>query len=221
VVEVERRPYHNPHLARENRKVVNELRAAGVDARLSDPIHAKTIVEDGTLYLDDKNWGQCDLILRAGSTDDIGSIKMVKHEALEAEAQLLRSARSGDDVIVESESFGTHNAVYSALDKVARRGASLRLLVCERELRGNVREREALGDLVRDGARVRICENSEKLAITGNGAWIGSANATIAFGKSDLPDWGLATNDDSIVRAVRDRIEDVWDSGRDFKVQKM
>lgn len=216
-MELERRPYDNPHLAEENKRVVGQLRSAGVDARLDDPVHAKVILEDGTLYLDDKNFGPHDLVLRADSAADIRSISTVKHEALAEEAQLLKSARRGEDVIVESESFGCCNTVYSTLDRIARLGVSPRLLVCERELRGNARERQVLGRLVRDGVRVRVCENSEKLAVAGNGAWMGSANATVAFGESDLPDWGFATNDATIVRAVRARLESIWASAHDFK----
>jgi phosphatidylserine/phosphatidylglycerophosphate/cardiolipin synthase-like enzyme len=220
VVELEGNPYNNPHLARENQRVVNELRSAGVDARLGDPVHAKTIVADGTLYLDDKNFGPHDLVLCADDATDVRSIATVKHEALAAEAQLLRGASAADDIIVESESFGCCNAVFSALARAAGMGASPRLLVCKREASGNARERGLLQQLTRDGVRVRICDDSEKLAAAGDGAWIGSANATVAFDRADLPDWGLRTNDPSIVHAVRARVEAVWSSARDFKSQK-
>ncbi|MBV9262878.1 MAG: hypothetical protein JO324_01065, partial [Candidatus Eremiobacteraeota bacterium] len=106
--------------------------------------------------------------------------------------------------------------VYSALDAIALRGVSPRLLVCDRELHGNARERQVLGKLVHDGVRVRTCKNSEKLAAVGNGAWMGSANATVAFGSSDLPDWGFATNDGTIVPAVRARLQNNWSNARNF-----
>ncbi|MBV8198732.1 MAG: hypothetical protein JO263_11390 [Candidatus Eremiobacteraeota bacterium] len=217
VVELERSPFDNSHLAAENERVVEEMRAAGADARLADPVHAKWVVEDGVAYLDDKNFGAHDLILRADSVTDLASIPMVKHLALEAEGRLLKAARPGEDVIVESESFGCCNAVYSALDAIARRGVSPRLVVCERELRGNARERQVLGRLVHDGVRVRVCGNSEKLAAVGDAAWMGSANATVAFGKSDLPDWGFATYDVTIAPAVRARLQSVWATARDFE----
>ncbi|MBV8579945.1 MAG: hypothetical protein JOZ86_04865, partial [Candidatus Eremiobacteraeota bacterium] len=47
VVELERRPFDNPRLAEENKRVVEEMRAAGADARLADPVHAKSVIEDG------------------------------------------------------------------------------------------------------------------------------------------------------------------------------
>ena len=216
VVELERNPFGDSRLAAENARVVERMRAAGVDARLADPVHAKWVVEDGVAYLDDKNFGAHDLILRADSVAELASVPTVKHRALEAEAQLLRSAQPGDDVIVETESFGCCNAVYSALDAIARRGVSPRLLVCERELHDNPRERQVLGRLVEDGVRVRVCRNSEKLAAVRDAAWMGSANATVAFGSSDLPDWGFATTDATIAPAVRARLQDVWLKAQDF-----
>jgi hypothetical protein len=218
-VHLEGRPYDDPkgRLANENRRLVGELRGAGIDARLGHPLHAKAISLDGTLYLDDKNWGMDDLVLRDADPCDIPSIPMVKHEALAQEAQLLRDARAGDRIMVESESFGCCNAVYSALDALALSGAAPRLLVCARELSGNDRERRVLSRLAHDGVRVRTCEDSDKLAITGDRAWIGSANATVAFGDADMADWGVCTGDLAVLNAVRRRIETEWAHAKDFR----
>jgi hypothetical protein len=219
VVRLEGRPYRDPagNLARENRRLVAELRKAGADARLGHPLHAKAIAVDSTLYLDDQNWGTRDLVLRDDDPSDIASIPAIKHEALAAEAQLLRGARAGDGIVVESESFGCCNPVYSALDALGRAGAMPRLVVCANELRANDRERNVLERLVRDGVRVRVCSDSEKLAVAGDRAWCGSANATVAFGESDMPDWGVNTEDDAIVGAVRARLEAQWAKAKDFK----
>ncbi len=216
VVELEGTPYNDRggHLAAENERLVAALRAAGVEGRLGAPEHAKVIAADNSAYLDDKNWGEGDLVLR-DDVADAASIPMVKHEALAAEARLLRDGRRGNGVVVASESFGRFNVVYSALDALATAGASPRLIVNSRDLEGNGREREALEALVRDGVRVRTCDDSEKLAVAGGRAWIGSANATVAFGPADLPDWGLCTSDGEIVRAVRGRIEAEWSRGKD------
>jgi hypothetical protein len=218
VVELEGRPHNDPNggLARENRQLVRRLRSAGVDARLADPVHAKTIRADGTLYLDDKNWNMPDLVLRDDDPTDAKSIPMTKSGALKEEGRLLRAARADDGVIVASESFGRGNSVYSALAALAGSQAHPRLIVCERELRGNARERDTLLQLARAGVRVRVCNDTEKLALAGDRAWIGSANATIAFGRSNLPDWGLRSSDPTIVQAVRDRIESEWASAKDF-----
>jgi hypothetical protein len=219
VVRLEGRPYGDPagNLARENRRLVDDLRKAGADAQLGHPLHAKAVAVDSTLYLDDKNWGIHDLVLRDEDPSDIASIPSIKHAALAAEAQLLRGARAGDGIVVESESFGCCNPVYSALDALGRAGAAPHLLVCTNELRANDRERKALERLARDGVRVRVCSDSEKLALAGDRAWCGSANATVAFGESDMPDWGVCTGNHAIVSAVRARLEAQWAAAKEFK----
>jgi hypothetical protein len=219
VVRLEGRPYGDRagNLARENRRLVGELQRAGATAQLGHPLHAKAIAVDSTLYLDDQNWGMHDLVLRDDDPSGLASIPSIKHAALAAEAHLLRGARAGDRIIVESESFGCCNPVYSALDLLGRAGAAPRLLVCANELRANARERKALERLAGDGVRVRICSDSEKLAVAGDRAWCGSANATVAFGESDMPDWGVTTEDGAIVGAARGRLEAQWGKAKDFK----
>jgi hypothetical protein len=218
-VELESRPYNDPHghLAAENRSIVERLRNAGAEARLADPVHAKEIAVDGTLYFDDKNWGLGDLVLRAGDPADCRSVAATKDGALDEEARLLRDARGSDGVVVASESFGCCNAVHSALEALAREGLTPRLIVSERDLRRNDRERSVLDGLVREGVRVRVCKDSEKLAVVGDRAWIGSANATVAYGRANLPDWGLCSRDPRIVAAVRARIEAEWTLAKPFK----
>jgi phosphatidylserine/phosphatidylglycerophosphate/cardiolipin synthase-like enzyme len=218
-VGLEGKPYHDPkgRLADENARLAGELRAAGVDVILGHPLHAKAISADGTLYLDEKNWGLGDLVLRDDDSAEARAIPMIKHEALAAESELLRTARASDGVIVESESFGCCNPVYDALDGLGRAGAAPRLLVCAHELQGNARERRVLQNLVRDGVRVGVCKDSAKLALAGDRAWLGSANATVAFGDSDMTDWGLCTGDTDIVGAVRNRIESTWRTSKELK----
>jgi phosphatidylserine/phosphatidylglycerophosphate/cardiolipin synthase-like enzyme len=222
VVGLEGRPYHDPqgHLARENAKLVRELRAAGADAFLGHPLHAKAIAADGTLYLDDKNWHPNDLVVSDDDPREIASIPGIKHEALAQEAAMLRRERGADAVIVESESFGCCNAVFAALADAARAGERPRLLVSQHDLAANARERRSLERLVRDGVRVRVCKDSEKIAVAGDRAWIGSANATIACGDSDMADWGVSTGDAAIVAAIRSRIEATWAVASDLKPQK-
>ncbi len=219
-VELEGSPHDDPRnaLAAYNGRVVAELRTAGVNALLADPVHAKSIDADGTLFLDDRNFNASDVVLRDDDPADAASIPMLKHEALAAEAVLLRAARRDDGVIVASESFGCCNSVYSALDALAKRGGAPRLVVCERELRGNAREQGVLRALVRDGVRVRVGRDTEKIALSGDRAWIGSANATVAFGRADLPDWGLCSDDPAIVAAARGRIESEWSRAKPLAI---
>jgi hypothetical protein len=219
VVRLEGKPYEDPagRLAERNAAVVAELRAAGADAGFEHLLHAKEISVDGALYLDEKNWRSGDLVLRVDDPAERAAIPAIKHEALAREAALLLDSRKTGSAIVESESFGRYNAVYSALRRLGCEGAAPRLLVCERDVHGNDRERKALEELVGDGVRVRICRDSEKLALAGGRAWLGSANATAAFKSSDTIDWGISTGDPTIVGAVRDRVEAAWAGARDFK----
>jgi phosphatidylserine/phosphatidylglycerophosphate/cardiolipin synthase-like enzyme len=216
-VYLEGEPFKNPHLAKENRRVADELRAAGARVTLGHPLHAKALTVDGTLYLDEKNWHASDLVLRVDDPAEAATIPMIKHEALAREGQLIGSASGADRVILESESFGCCNKVYSELRSAALAGAAPRLLVSSRDLSGNVREREVIEALVRDGVTVRLCDDTEKLAASGDAAWLGSANATIAAPGSDSTDWGLDTRDPAIVAAVRSRLEAEWQHAKSLK----
>ena len=217
-VELEGAPFNDRghRLARENRRVAAELRRCGADAVLARGKHAKAIVADSTLYLDGKNWRPDDLILSEDDPSEAAAIPAIKHEALEEERRLIDAGTRNDDTIVESESFGGYNAVFAALERLARAGAGPRLLVCERDLSGNARERALLERLSGDGVRVRVSRDSEKLAACGDGAWLGSANATLAIPGDEEADWGVETRDPAIARAVRERLETNWKSARDF-----
>jgi phosphatidylserine/phosphatidylglycerophosphate/cardiolipin synthase-like enzyme len=219
-IHLEGDPFNNPHLAKENRNVAAQLRAAGATVTLGYPLHAKVLAVDGTLYLDDQNWHPGDLVLKVDDPAEVAKIPMIKHEALACEGRVIDGATSTDRVIVESESFGCCNKVYRELRQAALAGAAPRLLVSARDLSGNAREREVIEALVRDGVTARICGDSEKLAVAGTAAWVGSANATIAAPGSDSTDWGLNTRNAEIVAAVRARLEDEWQTAKPFKYQK-
>src|ERR1700733_12212581 len=130
-VRLEEDPYGDRRsgLGKLNARIAAQLRRAGADAALVDPIHAKTISIDGTLYLDEKNWRADDLVLREDDPREAAAIPMRKSEALAQEARLLAGAQSSDGVIAESESFGAGNDVYAALQRLGRAGVAPRLLV--------------------------------------------------------------------------------------------
>ena len=221
-----------------NAQAIQTLTQAGADAKLvhesvdaSDAmLHLKGAVVDRTLFLDDRNWPDdgADTIVRdtfgedarmAGDAVDGKSdfptrfFAVRKRDALASEARLIREAGLGDDVIAESESFGADNAVYSALEQAAKRGAHVRLLVSEREIRNNPNEQQAVAHLESDGVVVRTCNADEKFAIVRNArGWVGSANATAAFNKPDQLDWGLRTDEPSIVAHLRNTFESRWDA---------
>lgn len=205
-------PHDDPQgrLAAENRRLASELRHAGAAVSLDQPVHAKAISAGGRLFLDEKNWGTGDLVVREDDPVAANAIPAIKHEALAQEGAMLDGSPPNAQTIVESESFGCCNRVYGSLAALGRAGAAPRLLVSARELRGNVRERDVLAGLVREGVTVRVCADSAKLAVSGDAAWLGSANATVAYGEADCIDWGVRTNDPTIVSAVRDRLEAQW-----------
>ena len=223
-----------------NAAAIAKLRAAGADAQLVHPqqnasgamLHCKAALVDGALFLDDRNWPDdgADTIVRddfprdeqivldavAGKEDaPTPFFAVAKREALASEARLLHEAHAGNNVIVESESFGANNRVYSAIDSLGRRGAHVRLLVSARDMRGNENEQGALKKLAADGVGVRVVDADEKLAVVdGARGWIGSANATVAFDHPDQLDWGARTDAPSILAHLRQKFDERWQGAR-------
>jgi phosphatidylserine/phosphatidylglycerophosphate/cardiolipin synthase-like enzyme len=206
-----------------NVAIAARLRAAGVAVRLSDPggepLHMKAALVDGRLYLDGRNFASdgLDLIVRCDEPEKLAGspdVAFTKGKALCLEASLLAGARGAVDV--ESESFGP-GIVTSALEAAVRRGDDVRVVVAARDLRGaeGARERLALARLAGLGARVRVGESDEKLAIAGDRAWIGSANATSA--RPGTIDWGVLTQDRALAEAARDRFERDWLASRPLR----
>jgi phosphatidylserine/phosphatidylglycerophosphate/cardiolipin synthase-like enzyme len=239
-VRLEGVPYGDPNgsFARYNRRLVADLRRSGADARLSrpthdaGPLHAKALEVDGKLYLDDRNWAGGDLILRDDDPRDAAAARALaegkapntrpafalrKRAALALEARMLERAGARDRVTVETETFGTSNAVCRALDDLGKRGLHPRLLVERRPVASNPRERGALQRLVRDGVEVRTTSDTEKFAVSGSSAWIGSANASPAFGDPDLIDWGTCTRGNAVVAAVAARLQARWSEGKPLR----
>ncbi|MGD0968808.1 MAG: phospholipase D-like domain-containing protein [Candidatus Aquilonibacter sp.] len=219
-----------------NAAAIDQLRAAGADAELVHPgqrssdamLHCKAALVDGMLFLDDRNWPDdgADTIVRDDFSRDAAIVAdavagredaptpffaVAKREALASEARLLNEAHAGDDVIVESESFGANNRVYTALDALGRAGAHVRLLVSVRDMQGNANERGALKKLSADGVSVRVVDADEKLAIVrGTRGWVGSANATVAFDHPDQLDWGSRTDASGILTHLSDTFDRRW-----------
>ena len=229
---------------RVNDDAAGRLRAAGAAVTIVDPqpgrraaLHAKLALIDDVAYVDDCNWTASagDTILRDDRPADLAAVRdalefgagdapsqdfaMRKSDALASEAGLLDGSRSDcDRIAVESESFGCRNAVYGALERAAERGGRPRLLVSERDLRGNGPERTALDRLVSDGVRVRVTSASnEKFALAGDAAWLGSANATPAYVRPDQIDWGMRTRDRAIVAHLRDTFDRRWNEAKPIR----
>src|SRR5580698_10919081 len=138
-VRLEGAPYGDPDgsFATYNHRLADELRRSGAVVHLNlpaagdAPLHAKALAVDGKLFLDDRNWARDDVIVRdddaadsmavldatAGraATDRMG-FALHKRPALQLEARMLERARAGDRVTLETETFGSSNAVCRALD---------------------------------------------------------------------------------------------------------
>jgi phosphatidylserine/phosphatidylglycerophosphate/cardiolipin synthase-like enzyme len=237
-VRLEGNPYLDTRggIRRLNRSSVDELVRDGADARLVDAdskaesLHAKAALIDGVLYVDDVNFsnGDSGTLLRDDSRRDARALRDAvadridppgrefawrKRDALALEARLLADARCGDDVIAESESVGSRNAVYSRLERLGRAGRSPRLLVSRQAVTG--KERALFSRLAANGVRVRICHSNEKFALAGDRAWVGSANATSAFLNPNELDWGACTRNRAIAAHLRARFEARWQTARE------
>ena len=195
-VRVEAVPYRSGSLARLNARMVERLRRAGIDARVRDGVHEKSLRTDAAAFYDDCNWLDRggDTIVRDDEPDD-PAFATTKGGALASELRLIESARSGDAIDLETESFG-NGPISGALERAARAGIRVRVVVARRELRGDRREARTIATLERAGVEVRASDAAEKFAIVGQSAWVGSANAT--YGAFDQTDWGTSTSDATI-----------------------
>ena len=92
-VALEAHPYEdrNGSLGRLNARIVERLRAAGVEACLHDGLHAKEIAIDGTLFLDEKNWRDDDIVVRIGGARDRRAVATNKSGALAQEGDCSRA----------------------------------------------------------------------------------------------------------------------------------
>jgi hypothetical protein len=211
---------HSGQIQRRNAHVAARLRSCGIEATLERHVHSKTIAVDGTVFFDGANWRSRDVILR-GDAGDAANVASLKSAALKDEGAMLESARTArlPGAIVETETFDRFNVVSKALREMADQGLSPRLLVDARALKGDARESASLAKIVAEGVDVRVCSDTEKFALAGDSAWIGSANATSAFPGHDMTDWGVVTSDPQVVAAVRDRVETHWAHARAFAPQ--
>jgi hypothetical protein len=227
-------------LSEQNSAAVGRLRAAGADARLvhqgaadGEPmLHLKSAIVDGTAFLDDRNWPDDggDTIVRDDAAPDVALLRdavegredsgsrafsVEKRRSLALEARLIDGAGAGDEIAVESESFGAGNAVYAALDRAAQREAHVRVLVSAREAGATADERTAIAALERHGVQVRACDGDEKFAlVNGTRGWIGSSNATTAFEHPDQLDWGARSDDPALLRHLAGAFASRWSAAQ-------
>ena len=207
--------------APDNAASARVLRDAGAEvslfARDQVPFHLKAAVCDGVAYLDDRNWTQRgpEIVVADDDPRDVALVRDAlaghgggdaalatrKDEALHRELALIESAPHAA-VIVETERVGA-SPLTAALRRHARGGAPTTLVL------GRARDRSpselaTIARLAGDGVVVREGGANEKLALVGDTAWIGSGNATAAFGRgAGQLEWGLVTKNAALVGAVR------------------
>jgi hypothetical protein len=227
-----------PHQA--NAASITALRAAGAKAETTAPgepvLHLKAAAVDGVAWLDDRNWasGGAERILRDDDPDDVaavssavagkpgadGHLATTKSGALWLEAGIIRAA-GAPPLIVESESFGT-GTIYNALVHRAQAHEPVRLIVAGREVAeaGSRSERSRLAHLAALGVEIRVGDVNrgdldEKLAVSNDDCWVGSANATYArdaFGEQR--DWGIASREPGLIDGLRAAFERNWSAAR-------
>ena len=207
-------------LGRMNASGAAALRGAGARVTLLPSaqvaFHLKAAVCDGVAYLDDRNWpahggdtvvaddDPRDVALvrdtlagHAGADDTLATRKDV---ALAREAALIDGARDAP-VVLATESFGA-GPVSAALRRHAASGAPTTLVVDRHRL--TARERTVLDGLGRDGVRIAASAADEKLLLAGDAVWLGSANASSAYGeRGDQTEWGIVSRDPALVARVR------------------
>jgi hypothetical protein len=223
-----------------NAATLAKLRGAGATAEATKPgepvLHLKAAVVDGVAWLDDRNWasGGAERILRDTDADDVAAVTSAvaggpgadrhlattKSGAQRLEGDVIAKAGSAP-LVLESESFG-NGTIYNALLHRAEAHLFTRLIVAGREAgqAGSHTERAHLARLAALGVEVRVGnpkhnDLDEKLAVAGDGAWVGSANATYARGTYGAQrDWGMATRDSAIVDGLRSAFERNWSAAR-------
>jgi len=147
---------------------------------------------------------------RVAPHDASSGFAMHKSDALALEAQMLHGARRGEHIVVETETIGPGNPVFNELERLGKHGFTPQLLVSSRELSDNPSNRKTLQRLHDDGVDVRVCKRSEKFAVVGGHAWIGSANATSLYPSPSQLDWGAKTSSRAIISHLRSRFAQYW-----------
>jgi hypothetical protein len=234
-------PAEQRRLTHANRDAVDTVRRAGGAATLvppSDPLHLKgALIDDRVTYLDDRNWSDDgpQTILRDDEPDDVAIVRdalarrpagnahlrTVKPDSLALERSVFAQAGDGS-LDVQTESFGI-GPIFGALAARAAAHRPARLLVCDRELLGAQQrarrtgppptEIRALDRLVHDGVDVRVTPAGEKMAVSQNGAWVGSTNATRDWGSTARQlDWGMTIADPAIAAELRARFQRTWET---------
>jgi hypothetical protein len=206
---------------RDNATAATIYGQAGVRVRLSDyKLHMKACVVNGTdVFVSDRNWSAspASVVLQLptstrmqverailGQPESTGTFATRKDAAIALEAALLTQRRS-HTVLVSTESF-SRSAVSEILDQRARAGDSVSLVVAATEYRTSPSERTLLAKLARDGVKIYLGRNDEKIAIDGDAGFVGSSNLSGGWG--DQVDFGYVFNDPQLVAVLTQHVRD-------------
>jgi phosphatidylserine/phosphatidylglycerophosphate/cardiolipin synthase-like enzyme len=221
---------------RDNRAAVAALEKAGAHVKLvhlndndGPAMHIKAAVCDGAAFLDDCNWTRGrDAIVRDDTRSHVravrdailgrtaaraGHLSLTKIDSLRAEAVALRT-RPSREVDVETEYLGASTQVSSVLHALLAKHVRCRVLVSERAFNESSNTAAQARKLAQAGADVRVVAASDKLAVSGSHAWIGSANATSPFPRPGDLEWSLSSTDPHLVHALRARFMAHWRQAR-------
>ncbi|MBV8600643.1 MAG: hypothetical protein JO359_03655 [Candidatus Eremiobacteraeota bacterium] len=204
-----KRPHGDARLGRTNEALARRLRARGVEVTLAPAYgphsrHDKVALVGSRLFIDDRNWrsspDETIVIQRARSLRT-----QTKAAALELERRLLAGGR-GHDVLVSTETLGP-GPIADVVAARARRGDRVRLLYNAAE--GNAAARETTVRKLRAaGVELRPSTANHKVAVVGNRAWLGSANATAAGAGAGRESGVLVGG--TLARTIRERAEQIW-----------
>jgi phosphatidylserine/phosphatidylglycerophosphate/cardiolipin synthase-like enzyme len=166
-------------------------------------LHAKVAIVDDTVYLDDRNFTGEESETIVACRPPNRDYERTKSAALADEAKMLR-ADSGHDVILSTEALGP-GPVVDALIERARRGDRVRVMY-----NPEARDRaslQAVAHLRAAGVQLRASPENHKIAVSGDTAWIGSANASP--GAPEQREWGM-TVPEAVTSRLRATLEYCW-----------
>jgi hypothetical protein len=214
-------------MRKDNSDAYHRLKKSGADVQMVDrtnadgpALHLKAAVCDGVAFLDDCNWNGGDVVIRDDNRGDVAAVSdaalhqpgraarrlaLDKTDALDQEANVLESSDSRR-VDVETEAI-SKSRVSKAVRTLARAGVHCRLLVSTNCMREYHKE---IASLQKDGVDIRAVAKSEKFALAGDRAWVGSADATSPYHDRDQIEWGMDTHDSRIVDALQARFNENW-----------
>ena len=196
-----------------NADAMTALSSAGASVTIEpgygpESLHDKIANVDGVLYLDDRNFTgeQSETVLIDSRAPQKRRYTQIKADALAQEARLIATGK-GDNVIVSTEALG-EGPVADALIARAKRGDNVRVMY---DPATHDPGAQFLTKLRRAGVMVRSSSQRHKIAVAGDGAWIGSANASP--GNSSTREWG-AVVPRSLAAPLRDMLEYCWSTAK-------